>query len=53
MTLQKEGRFYFMEINTVPGMSRESIIPKQTVVYGLPLKDLYIKLIDDALSRKR
>lgn len=51
--LQKEGKFYFMEINTVPGMSRESIIPKQTVVYGLPLKDLYIKLIDDALTRKK
>lgn len=51
--LQKDGKFYFMEINTVPGMSRESIIPKQTVVYGLPLKDLYIKLIDDALSRKK
>ncbi|MBR3568628.1 MAG: D-alanine--D-alanine ligase [Salinivirgaceae bacterium] len=51
--LQKEGRFYFMEINTVPGMSRESIIPKQTVVYGLPLNELYHKQIDDALSRKR
>lgn len=51
--LQKEGKFYFMEINTVPGMSRESIIPKQTVVYGLPLSELYKKQINDALSRKR
>ena len=50
--LQKGGKFYFMEINTVPGMSRESIIPKQTVVYGLPLKDLYVKQIDEAISRK-
>ena len=51
--LMQSGKFYFMEINTVPGMSRESIIPKQTVVYGLPLKELYIKPINDALSRKK
>lgn len=51
--LMQSGKFYFMEINTVPGMSRESIIPKQTVVYGLPLKELYIKQINDALSRKK
>jgi len=51
--LMQAGKFYFMEINTVPGMSRESIIPKQTTAYGLPLKELYIKQINDALSRKK
>lgn len=51
--LMQAGKFYFMEINTVPGMSRESIIPKQTAAYGLPLKELYIKQINDALSRKK
>lgn len=49
--LMRNGEFYFMEINTVPGMSKQSIIPKQTEVYGLPLKELYIKLIDDAIER--
>jgi D-alanine-D-alanine ligase len=49
--LLKNGKFYFMEINTVPGMSKESIIPKQTVVYGLPVVDLYTKMIEDALER--
>jgi D-alanine-D-alanine ligase len=49
--LLKNGKFYFMEINTVPGMSKESIIPKQTIVYGLPIIDLYTKLIEDALTR--
>ena len=51
--LMQAGKFYFMEINTVPGMSRESIIPKQTAAYGLLLKELYIKQINDALSRKK
>lgn len=49
--LLKNGKFYFMEINTVPGMSKESIIPKQTAVYGLPVIELYTKMIEDALTR--
>lgn len=37
----------FLEINTVPGMTMESIIPKQAGVFGLPLPDLYSMLIEE------
>ena len=40
-----------MEINTVPGMSRESIVPQQVAAYGLKITEFYSKLIDDALAR--
>ncbi len=49
--LLRNGVFYFMEINTVPGMSRESIVPQQVAAYGLKITEFYSKLIDDALAR--
>jgi D-alanine-D-alanine ligase len=49
--LKQDDRFYFMEINTVPGMSAESIIPQQARAYGLSVTEFYSKLIDDAIER--
>ncbi|UCG26786.1 MAG: D-alanine--D-alanine ligase [Bacteroidales bacterium] len=42
-------KLYFLEINTVPGMSAESIIPKQVIASGMSLTDLYGTIIEDAL----
>lgn len=36
-----EGRPYFLEINTVPGMTPESIVPKQAAAYGISLEELF------------
>ncbi len=41
---------YFLEINTVPGMSKESIAPKQIRTAGYSLKDFYTKAIEQALN---
>jgi D-alanine-D-alanine ligase len=49
--LLQNNVFYFMEINTVPGMSQESIIPQQVIAAGLTVTGFYSKLIEDALSR--
>ena len=43
--------FYFLEINTVPGMSEASIIPQQAVKYGMSTKELISVLLDQALKR--
>jgi len=40
---------YFLEINTVPGMSAESIVPKQAEYINLTLTDLFDKVIDNSL----
>ena len=41
------GHPYFLEINTVPGMTKESLIPKQAEVAGIPLKELYSMVLED------
>lgn len=38
---------YFLEINTVPGMTEESLLPKQAKAAGIPLKELYSMVIED------
>jgi D-alanine-D-alanine ligase len=38
---------YFLEINTVPGMTEESLVPKQAAAAGIPLEDLYSMVIED------
>lgn len=38
---------YFLEINTVPGMTEESLIPKQARAAGIPLEDLYSMVVED------
>ena len=48
----KGNKFYFLEINTVPGMTNASIIPKQAAVAGLEMKDLLSMVIEDAIDRK-
>lgn len=37
----------FLEINTVPGMTAESILPKQIAASGMEAADLYSKIIED------
>jgi D-alanine-D-alanine ligase len=43
----KENTPYFLEINTVPGMSAESIVPKQAKYLGVELSDLFDKVIEE------
>lgn len=38
---------YFLEINTVPGLTRESIVPKQAAAYGISLEELFAMLVED------
>jgi D-alanine-D-alanine ligase len=40
---------FFLEINTVPGMTVESIIPAQAKAAGIKLEDLYSSIIEDIL----
>ena len=40
---------HFLEINTVPGMTAESIVPKQAEAAGIALEDLYSMVLEDIL----
>jgi len=41
---------YFLEVNTVPGLTRESIVPRQVIAKGMNLTTLISMLLDEALE---
>ena len=41
---------YFLELNSIPGMTNESIFPKQAEVNGISLKDLCSEVIAQAVK---
>jgi len=49
--IYSNGKLYFLEINTVPGMSENSIIPKQSQSIGMETRELYSIMIQDAIDR--
>ena len=45
-----DGTFYFLEVNTVPGMTETSFIPQQIKAMGLNLTDLLTDIITSGLE---
>lgn len=43
---------YFLEMNTVPGMTTESLLPQQAKEAGIPLPDLLTNAIEMAIKNK-
>ena len=43
---------YFLEMNTVPGMTTESLLPQQAKAAGIPLPDLLTNAIEMAIKNK-
>lgn len=44
-------RFYFIEINTIPGQTAQSFIPQQVRAAGMTESAFYSELIEDALRK--
>jgi len=49
--LTKGRKLFFLEVNTVPGMSEMSIVPQQAKVFGYKLPKFLDMLIEDAMSK--
>ena len=47
----QDGIPYFIEVNTTPGLSAESIVPKQVQEYGITLGEFFEGLIENALAK--
>ncbi|PIF05290.1 MAG: D-alanine--D-alanine ligase [Draconibacterium sp.] len=45
--------FYFLEVNTTPGMTATSFIPQQIIAMGSTLKSIITKIIEDKLESRR
>ena len=46
----KDNKPHLLEINTVPGLTKESILPQQAAVAGISLKNLFTNAIEEALK---
>ncbi|MFP4024140.1 MAG: D-alanine--D-alanine ligase [Thiohalospira sp.] len=51
--IYSKNKLFFMEVNTVPGMSAASIVPQQVEAMGLSMKDIFSLAINDALERNK
>ena len=45
-----ENEAYFLEINSIPGMTDESIFPKQAKIQGISIKELCNEMLSQALN---
>jgi len=48
----KEDEFYFLEANTIPGMTETSFIPQQLNAMGLKLGDIVSQIIEEDLDNR-
>ncbi len=44
----RDGKAFFLEVNTVPGLSEASIVPKMAKASGLSLKEFFNRLLEEA-----
>ncbi len=44
------GKPYFLEVNTVPGMTEESLVPQQAKYAGISTGDLYSLVVEDLFA---
>jgi D-alanine-D-alanine ligase len=44
------SQFYFLEVNTIPGLSEASIVPRQAASVGISLKQLFTDVLNETLK---
>lgn len=47
------GRFYFIEINTTPGMTDHSLVPKAALQVGIDFEELTWRVLETSFARER
>ena len=48
-----KGKFYLLEINTQPGMTKLSLVPEIAAFYGISFIDLIEWILNDASEKKQ
>lgn len=51
--IDREGKPYFLEINTLPGLKETSLLPMSAALFGYDFDELLQKLVEPALFRYR
>lgn len=47
----KTNKLFFLEVNTVPGLTAESIVPKMARGMNISLQQLFTMMVEDAIER--
>jgi len=47
----RDGEIYFLEINTIPGQTKESLCPKMAKAMGCTLEEFFEKQIKLAIQK--
>ena len=47
---RKSGKLFFLEVNTMPGQSEQSIVPQQVIVSGKKLDTFYGELLKECIK---
>ena len=50
--LTEDNKFYILEINTIPGFTSHSLLPKAAAKHGYSLPELCEKILADALNQR-
>ncbi|MFA5146090.1 MAG: D-alanine--D-alanine ligase [Candidatus Omnitrophota bacterium] len=53
MMADRGGELFVLEVNTIPGMTERSLLPKAAMTSGLEFGKLCIRLVEDALKRRK
>jgi len=53
MRMDHNGNIYILEVNTIPGMTERSLLPKAAMARGVDFEDLCMKLVNLAYKRGR
>jgi D-alanine-D-alanine ligase len=51
--LSEDGIFYALEVNSIPGLTSHSLLPKAAAKAGLSMSDLCMKIIEAALEDEK
>ena len=51
--LDEEGRFWCLQINTLPGMTPTSLVPQEAAQVGLSYGDLCQRIVDESLALRK
>ena len=51
--LDRQNTLYFLEVNTLPGMTKTSLVPKEALAMGMTFPELLERFIELALQKEQ
>jgi hypothetical protein len=49
----RNGKFFLLEVNTAPGMTSHSLVPKAAAVVGISFEELCWRILETSLEQGR